>query len=100
MIFFLSLLDPAPVSNLTTTFNDSTNLLLMWTTPVGDLDALGVSVLVNGTSVREMTLPPVAMEVAVHDLTPGFTYEVEVTSRSGRLMSQPLRTRVTAGKVT
>ncbi|XP_071358244.1 receptor-type tyrosine-protein phosphatase beta-like [Trachinotus anak] len=79
---------PSAVSNLTTDFSNSTGLLLSWQRPKGDLDVLIVTLLTNGTSLWEKTLPPDATDVAIHQLTPGLTYQVAVTSRSGELTSQ------------
>uniref|UniRef100_A0A665TBP3 protein-tyrosine-phosphatase n=1 Tax=Echeneis naucrates TaxID=173247 RepID=A0A665TBP3_ECHNA len=78
---------PAPVSNLTAESN-STSLWLSWQQPTGDLDTLVVVLSANGTSLWETTLPSDATEVSIHWLTPGSTYQVAVTSRSGELTSQ------------
>uniref|UniRef100_A0A3B4UK47 protein-tyrosine-phosphatase n=1 Tax=Seriola dumerili TaxID=41447 RepID=A0A3B4UK47_SERDU len=88
---------PSAVSNLTTDFSNSTSLLLSWQRPKGDLDALIVTLFsTNGTSRWETTLPSDATEVAIHQLTPGSTYQVAVTSRSGELTSQSESTVSTA----
>ncbi|XP_059181909.1 receptor-type tyrosine-protein phosphatase beta-like [Centropristis striata] len=79
---------PAAASNLTAANATSTDLLLSWQQPEGDLDALVVAVSSNGTTHLETTLPPNATELAVHQLTPGSAYQVTVTSRSGELTSQ------------
>ncbi|XP_058481071.1 receptor-type tyrosine-protein phosphatase beta [Solea solea] len=79
---------PAPVSNVTAEFRNSTSFVLSWRRPDGDLDALDVVVSGNGSVGRVMPLPPNATDVAVGPLTPGTTYGVTVTSRSGRLTSQ------------
>ncbi|XP_041819608.1 receptor-type tyrosine-protein phosphatase beta [Chelmon rostratus] len=78
---------PAAASNLTGDCN-STNLSLSWQQPEGDLDELLIALSTNGTSRWEMTLPPDATEVAVDQMTPGSTYQVVVTSRSGQLTNQ------------
>nr|XP_046234726.1 receptor-type tyrosine-protein phosphatase beta isoform X2 [Scatophagus argus] len=78
---------PAAASNLTADYN-STRLSLSWQQPDGDVDALVVTLSTNGTSRWEKTLPPDATGVAVDQLTPGSTYQVGVTSRSGKLTNQ------------
>ncbi|XP_056223519.1 receptor-type tyrosine-protein phosphatase beta-like [Seriola aureovittata] len=88
---------PSAVSNLTTDLSNSTSLLLSWQRPKGDLDELIVTLFsTNGTSRWETTLPSDATEVAIHQLTPGSTYQVAVTSRSGELTSQSESTVSTA----
>uniref|UniRef100_A0A8C2ZU76 protein-tyrosine-phosphatase n=1 Tax=Cyclopterus lumpus TaxID=8103 RepID=A0A8C2ZU76_CYCLU len=83
-----SLLGPAPVGNLTADQGNSTSLSLSWQRPEGDLDALVVALSTNGTASWKATLLPNETEVAVDQLTPGSAYQVEVTSRSGKLTSQ------------
>ncbi|XP_034382394.1 receptor-type tyrosine-protein phosphatase beta [Cyclopterus lumpus] len=79
---------PAPVGNLTADQGNSTSLSLSWQRPEGDLDALVVALSTNGTASWKATLLPNETEVAVDQLTPGSAYQVEVTSRSGKLTSQ------------
>ncbi|XP_068162666.1 receptor-type tyrosine-protein phosphatase beta [Antennarius striatus] len=86
---------PAAASNITFHGN-STDLLLSWRRPEGDLDAVVVSLSTNDTGRWEETLPPDATEVAVGQLTPGSTYRAAVTSRSGTLTSQSEATIRTA----
>lgn len=78
---------PAAASNVTADGN-GTSLLLSWQQPEGDLDALAVTLLTNGTSQWETTLPPDATEVAVDQLTPGSAYQVVMTSKSGNLTNK------------
>ncbi|XP_054617384.1 receptor-type tyrosine-protein phosphatase beta [Dunckerocampus dactyliophorus] len=77
---------PSAIANLTAASN-STSLWLSWKQPEGDLDALVVSLQSNGTSTREMSLPPGATGVSVNQLIPGSAYQVTVTSRSGHLLN-------------
>ncbi|XP_038563697.1 receptor-type tyrosine-protein phosphatase beta [Micropterus salmoides] len=83
---------PAAVSNLRADDNNnnssSTSLSLSWQQPSGDLDTLIVTLLTNGTSRRETTLPSDATAVTIDQLTPGSAYRVAVTSRSGKLTNQ------------
>ncbi|XP_042369811.1 receptor-type tyrosine-protein phosphatase beta-like, partial [Plectropomus leopardus] len=79
---------PVAVSNLTVNHNDSKSFLLSWQQPEGDLDELVVTLSTNGTSGWDMTLPPDATEVAIHQLTPGSAYHISATTRSGELTSQ------------
>ncbi|XP_022067914.2 receptor-type tyrosine-protein phosphatase beta [Acanthochromis polyacanthus] len=79
---------PSAVSNITVDDSNGTSLQLSWQRPDGDLDALVVAVSSNQTRVWEMTLPPNATEVTVHQLTPGSAYQVAVMSRSGGLTNQ------------
>ncbi|KAF0021812.1 hypothetical protein F2P81_025935 [Scophthalmus maximus] len=89
-VLYLSLFPvPAPASNISVEFRNSTILSLSWQRPTGDLDALVVALSTNGTSRRETTtLPPNATEVTFDRLTPGSTYRLAVTSRSAELTSQ------------
>uniref|UniRef100_A0A3Q3VX91 protein-tyrosine-phosphatase n=1 Tax=Mola mola TaxID=94237 RepID=A0A3Q3VX91_MOLML len=86
---------PAVASNITADGN-GTSLLLSWQEPEGDLDALAVILLTNGTSQWETTLPPDATEVAVDQLTPGSAYQVVMTSKSGNLTNKSETTIRTA----
>uniref|UniRef100_A0A673A5V4 protein-tyrosine-phosphatase n=1 Tax=Sphaeramia orbicularis TaxID=375764 RepID=A0A673A5V4_9TELE len=54
----------------------------------GDLDALVVTISLNGTKLWEMTLPPDATQVTSDHLTPGSAYQVVVISKSGGLTNQ------------
>nr|XP_057923395.1 receptor-type tyrosine-protein phosphatase beta isoform X2 [Doryrhamphus excisus] len=78
---------PSAVANLTAASN-STALWLSWEPPEGDLDALVVSLRSNGTSARELSLPPDATGIGVGQLTPGSAHRVTVTSLSGQLFNQ------------
>ncbi|XP_028305294.1 receptor-type tyrosine-protein phosphatase beta [Gouania willdenowi] len=80
---------PAAVSNITLTYNNSTNPLVSWQLPNGNIDSLFVSVTsINGTSVWESSLPKNSTEVSVNQLTPGASYRMLITSRSGKLSNQ------------
>ncbi|XP_068442248.1 receptor-type tyrosine-protein phosphatase beta-like [Clinocottus analis] len=87
---------PAPVVNLTADHGNGTSLTLSWQRPEGDLDGLLVVLWTNGTASWEAALPPDQTELAVHQLTPGSAYRVEVTTRSGVLTSQSEATVRTA----
>lgn len=78
---------PAAAANITSR-PDGAALQVSWRRPDGDLDAVVVSVLANGTSRWTATLAPDATNVSLGQLTPGTAYLVSVQSRSGRLTNQ------------
>lgn len=74
--------------NITADGSGSTRARLSWQRPEGDLDALVVKLSANGTDLWRSALPPDATEVAVDELTPGWTYGVVMVSSSGKLSNQ------------
>uniref|UniRef100_A0A673A784 protein-tyrosine-phosphatase n=1 Tax=Sphaeramia orbicularis TaxID=375764 RepID=A0A673A784_9TELE len=78
------------VSHMTSDDNVSMSdqLHFSWQQPEGDLDALVVTISLNGTKLWEMTLPPDATQVTSDHLTPGSAYQVVVISKSGGLTNQ------------
>uniref|UniRef100_A0A673A7T7 Protein tyrosine phosphatase receptor type B n=1 Tax=Sphaeramia orbicularis TaxID=375764 RepID=A0A673A7T7_9TELE len=81
---------PSAVSHMTSDDNVSMSdqLHFSWQQPEGDLDALVVTISLNGTKLWEMTLPPDATQVTSDHLTPGSAYQVVVISKSGGLTNQ------------
>ncbi|XP_047431012.1 receptor-type tyrosine-protein phosphatase beta [Mugil cephalus] len=79
---------PSSVSNVTVDFSNATSLLLSWQRPEGDLDEIVFVLSSSGSRLQETTLPQDATEVPVHQLTPGSSYQVTVTTRSGVLRNQ------------
>lgn len=79
---------PDAVSNITLNDRNSTNLWLSWQQPEGDLDALFITVLVNGSRVWGTVLPPSATQVNIDALNPGAIYKVAVISSSQGLSHQ------------
>ncbi|XP_041833313.1 receptor-type tyrosine-protein phosphatase beta [Melanotaenia boesemani] len=86
---------PSSVFNITAV-NNGTSLWLSWQHPDGDVNALVITCFFSGMKVWETILPPDATDVVIHQLTPGSTYQVAVTSRSDTLTNQSETTVRTA----
>uniref|UniRef100_A0A672QMH2 protein-tyrosine-phosphatase n=1 Tax=Sinocyclocheilus grahami TaxID=75366 RepID=A0A672QMH2_SINGR len=84
---------PAAVSNLRVENNgDQNTLRVLWDKASGDVDSYLVSLTLPGSNSIEKALSPNSTDVVFDSLSPGKTYQVSVSTRSGTLSN---KTRIT-----
>ncbi|KAK6292357.1 hypothetical protein J4Q44_G00369410 [Coregonus suidteri] len=80
---------PSAVSNLKLENNNiQDSLRASWSQPQGDVDSIVVTLSSSGTTPLEETVSSDTTKALFHQLTPGRTYQVSVTTKSGELSSQ------------
>nr|ACN64933.1 protein tyrosine phosphatase [Danio rerio] len=80
---------PASVSKLRTENNsDQNSIRVLWDKASGDVDSYLVSLTTPGSSSIEKVLPPDNTDVVFENLSPGKSYQVSVSTRSGALSNK------------
>lgn len=91
---------PAAVSNLRVGNNGDQTLRVLWDKAFGDVDSYLVSLALPDSNSIEKVLSPDSTDVIFDNLSPGKTYQVSVSTRSGTLSNKTWITRKTEpGKV-